>query len=170
MKFGIVIFPSKHLQDRANNLRKRYDTHYAMIPPHVTLKAAFEAPEEDIKGIVENLHNVAFQVQPFTLKTTKVGSFAPVNNVIYLKIEKTPELEALNNLLHSGYFEQEREYAFVPHITIGQQLSDDELADVLGRLKMIDFQYEQTIDRFHLLYQLEDGPWTVYETFHLGKE
>lgn len=170
MKFGIVIFPSKALQDRANNLRKRYDPHYALIPPHITLKSAFEAPEEEIESIVNQLHSIAFQVQPFTLKVEKVSSFSPVNNVIYLKVEKKPELEALNEHLYNGYFKQAREYTFVPHITIGQKMSDAEHADVLGHLKMMDFQYEQPIDRFHLLYQLDNGAWTVYETFHLGKE
>ena len=72
--------------------------------------------------------------------------------------------------MHSGFFTQEREYAFVPHLTIGQGLSDAEHADVLGRLRMKDFYYEQPIDRFHLLYQLENGTWTVHETFRLGKE
>ena len=41
--------------------------------------------------------------------------------------------------MHSGFFTQEREYAFVPHLTIGQGLSDAEHADVLGRLRMKDF-------------------------------
>ncbi|MEB8647234.1 hypothetical protein P4G62_25705, partial [Bacillus cereus] len=54
-------------------------------------------------------------------------------------------------------------------LTIGQGLSDAEHADVLGRLRMKDFYYEQPIDRFHLLYQLENGTWTVHETFRLGK-
>jgi 2'-5' RNA ligase len=170
MKFGIVIFPSKALQDRANNLRKRYDPHYALIPPHITVKAAFEASEEETKNIVKELRTIAFEVKPFKLKVGKVSSFSPVNNVLYFKVEKTPELEELNEKLHTGYFTQTREYAFVPHITIGQKMSDAEHADVLGRLKMIDFSYEQTVDRFHLLYQLDDGTWTVYETFHLGEE
>ena len=71
--------------------------------------------------------------------------------------------------MHSGFFTQEREYAFVPHLTIGQGLSDAEHADVLGRLRMKDFYYEQPIDRFHLLYQLENGTWTVHETFRLER-
>lgn len=43
MKYGIALFPSKKLQDLVNSYRKRYDTHYALVPPHVTLKTAFEA-------------------------------------------------------------------------------------------------------------------------------
>ncbi|MFX3622843.1 MAG: YjcG family protein [Ectobacillus sp.] len=170
MKFGVVIFPSKAMQDKANEHRKRYDTHYALIPPHITLKAAFEASEAETERIVEELHKISKTVQPFTLTVGKVSSFSPVNNVIYFKVAKTPELEALNEQMHSGFFTQEREYNFVPHITIGQEMSDAEHADVLGRMRMMDFHYEQTVDRFHLLYQLEDGTWTVYETFHLGKD
>ena len=46
MKFGVVIFPSKKLQDLVNSYRKRYDPHYALISPHLTLNA-FEANEEE---------------------------------------------------------------------------------------------------------------------------
>jgi 2'-5' RNA ligase len=170
MKFGIVIFPSKSIQDIANSYRMRYDPHYALVPPHITLKPAFEADESEINQIVNELKKIANKVSPFTLKVSKVSSFSPVNNVIYFKVEKTDELVFLNEQMHSGYFSQEREYAFVPHITIGQKMSDDEHSDVLGRMKMMEFNHEQTVDRFHLLYQLENGAWTVYETFHLGKE
>ncbi len=38
MKYGIVAFPSKQLQDFANSYRKRYDSHYTKITPHITLK------------------------------------------------------------------------------------------------------------------------------------
>ena len=169
MKLGIVIFPSKMIQDKANGLRKRYDPHYALVPPHITLKAPFEAPDEQLEAIVEELHTIANKTNPFTLHVGKVSSFAPVNNVIYFKVEKTPELTFLNEEMHKGFFTQEREYAFIPHLTIGQNLSDAEHADVLGRLRMKDFYYEQPIDRFHLLYQLDNETWTVHETFHLGK-
>ena len=30
MKYGIVAFPSKKVQDFANSYRKRYDPHYAL--------------------------------------------------------------------------------------------------------------------------------------------
>ena len=48
----------------------------------------------------------------------------------------------------------------------GQKLSSDEHSDVLGQLKMQDISHEEVIDRFHLLYQLDNGSWTVYETFY----
>ncbi len=171
MNYGIVIFPSKKLQDLANSYRKRYDPHYALIPPHLTLKNVFTADDNEIQKIAESLSKIATKYAPFKLRTYKVSSFQPVNNVIYLKVDPTPELEGLHQDLHSAEFlNDEPEYAFVPHITIAQRLSNDEHSDVFGSLRMMGVEHEETVDRFHLLYQLENGSWTVYETFRLGKD
>ncbi|MBO0962585.1 YjcG family protein [Neobacillus sp. MM2021_6] len=170
MKFGVVIFPSKKLQDLVNSYRKRYDPHYSLIPPHVTIKNGFEALEEDAKEYADKLRQIAGNTKPFTLKTSKISSFQPVNNVIYFKIEPTEELLNLHAEIKQEFNEQTSDYAFVPHITIGQKLSNDEHSDVFGSLRMTKVNHEETVDRFHLLYQLENGSWTVYETFRLGKE
>ncbi|AZB42412.1 hypothetical protein CEF21_08960 [Bacillus sp. FJAT-42376] len=169
MKYGIVLFPAKKLQDLANSYRKRYDPHYALIPPHLTLKAPFEASDEEIKAISKELRSLANGHSPIKLEVQKISSFSPVNNVIYLKVEPTDELMDLHAALHSGSLDSKPEYSFVPHITIGQKLSDAEMADVLGQLKMQENHHIELIDRFHLLYQLENGAWTVYETFILEK-
>lgn len=170
MKFGVVIFPSKKLQDVVNSYRKRYDPHYALIPPHLTLKSAFDATEENAKIFADKLSKIAAKTSPFSLKTAKISSFKPVNNVIYFKVEPTNELSTLHSEINRELNDENTEYAFVPHITIGQNLSNDEHSDVYGSLRMTKIDHEETIDRFHLLYQLENGSWTVYETFRLGKE
>jgi 2'-5' RNA ligase len=170
MKYGVVIFPSKTLQDAANSYRKRYDTHYALIAPHLTVKETFEASESEIKKISQELENAAKATEPFNLNITKVSSFSPVNNVLYFKVEKTEALENLYDRLHSGSLSQESPYAFVPHITIGQGLSDDEHLDVYSQLKLVDVSHSEVVDRFHLMYQLDNDTWTVYETFRFGKE
>ena len=59
MKFGVVIFPSKRLQDIANSYRKRYDPHYSLITPHLTLKNAFEATEDEVVNIADKLRQIA---------------------------------------------------------------------------------------------------------------
>jgi 2'-5' RNA ligase len=170
MKFGVVIFPSKKLQDLANSYRKRYDPHYALISPHLTLKAPFEVEDEQIDELTERLKGIANNIQPFPLHVLKVSSFKPVNNVIYFKIHLTEELAELHKALHTDIIGDPPEYNFVPHITIGQKLSNDEHSDVYGSLRMLRIEHEETIDRFHLLYQLENGSWTVYDTFRFRKK
>ncbi|VEF48667.1 RNA ligase or phosphoesterase [Bacillus freudenreichii] len=169
MKYGIVIFPSKKLQDLANSYRKRYDPHYALIPPHLTLKAAFET-DMDVNSITEKMEAIAKTHEPFTLRIRKVSSFQPTNNTIHLKAEKTQQLEELHEDLYASLPGDKPQYPFVPHITIGQKLSNDEHSDVYGQLRMLGVEHEEVIDRFHLVYQLENGSWTVYETFRLGKD
>ncbi|QED47262.1 YjcG family protein [Cytobacillus dafuensis] len=170
MKLGIVIFPSKKIQDFANSYRKRYDPNYTLIPPHLTLKSAFKATEEEIKQLTATLDKISNHFQPFQIKSTKISSFKPVNNVIYLKIEESEELNGLQKEINEKISEEVLEYAFVPHITVGQKLSNDEHSDVYGSLSLNQFNYEDTVDRFHLLYQLDNGSWTVYETFRLGRD
>jgi 2'-5' RNA ligase len=170
MKYGIAIFPSKKLQDLANSYRKRYDPHYALIAPHLTLKEEFEADEDKIHSFIQKIHELANKIPSFKLSVYKVGSFHPVNNVIYLKVKEAEELTQLFESLNTGELDHERPYGFVPHITIGQCLSNEEHHDVLESLKMKDINHQEIIDRLQLLYQLENGSWTVYETFHLGKD
>lgn len=169
MRFGIVIFPSKKIQDYANSLRRRYDPHYALIPPHLTLKGPFEATDEGIKEITNKIQTIASNFSPVNITINKISSFKPVNNVIYLKVDSPEELESLHHELCTA-FEGNQEYNFVPHITLGQKMSDDEHSDVYSSLRMKEIHFEDTADRIHLLYQLENGSWTVYETFRLGKE
>lgn len=170
MKYGIVIFPSKPIQDEANTFRKRYDSHYALIPPHITLKPGFEADDNVISELIVELKKIANATKPFTININKVSTFAPVTNTIYFKVEPNQALSDLQRKVHEGKFTNNMEHPFVPHITIAQDLRDDEYSDVFGQLKMNRFKFEDEIDRFQLLYQLENGSWTVYETFVFGKE
>ncbi|MCQ6274280.1 2'-5' RNA ligase family protein [Bacillus sp. V3B] len=170
MKYSVVIFPTKSLQDFVNSYRKRYDPYYTHIPPHITLKSGFEADDGHINEIVQKLHDVAKKTSPFDITVTKFSSFKPVNNVIYLKINPKEDLENLHSDIYARFPDHVPDYLYVPHITIGQALSNDEHTDVYGSLNMLQVNMQDTIDRFHLLYQLENDSWTVYETFLFGKE
>ncbi|MFG6115615.1 YjcG family protein [Halobacillus sp. MO56] len=169
MKYGIAIFPPKKIQDVANSYRKRYDPHYALIPPHITVKEPFEAEDNEIKEMVPYLKEIAKEMQPFEIEINKVSSFTPITNTIYLKVEPTDIIMGLNEKLYAEHLPGEREHSYVPHITIAQKLSDDEYSDVYGTLRMKGFDLKETVDRFQLLYQLDNGSWTVYETFVLGE-
>jgi 2'-5' RNA ligase len=170
MKVGVVIYPSKKLQDFANSYRKRYDPYYALIPPHITLKAKFESSDNEIAEISNHLEEIARNHQPFSITTKKISTFHPVNNVVYLKIEPSSELEKLYGDINSLAYGNPPEYAFVPHITLGQELSDGEHTDVYSQLRLLKLDLTEEIDRFHLVYQLDNGVWNVYETFLLGEK
>ncbi|MGJ9383898.1 YjcG family protein [Salipaludibacillus sp. CF4.18] len=169
MKYGIAVFPSKDLQDIANSYRKRYDPKYAKVPPHLTLKAAFELNEDEEDDMIKQLREIASTSNPFTLKIGKYSTFHPVTNTIYMKVTENEDLFALHAKLNEGDLTIDVEHPYVPHITIGQEMNYDELSDVYGRLKLETIHHEETVDRFSLMYQLENGAWSVHETFVLGK-
>ncbi|MCK6256797.1 2'-5' RNA ligase family protein [Fictibacillus sp. KIGAM418] len=171
MKYGIAIFPSEELKDKINSYRKRYDPHYSIIAPHITLKDPFEANDAEIEEIVEYIETVAKNIPPINIHITRASSFHPVNNVIYLKVDNNDELNSLHELLYEGPLEHEHPYNFVPHLTLAQKLSDVEHADVLERLKMVEAEYQETVTEFHLLKMDEESDrWKVYKTFALGKD
>ena len=169
MKYGIAIFPGKELQDIANSYRKRFDPKYALIPPHITLIGELEANNDEIEEVSKKLETIASHFHSIPIKVTKVSSFKPVSNVVYLKIEPNTDLEDLQKELISK-LGITSEHPFVPHITLGQNLSSDEHLDLYSNLSMQTFNHEERSDRFHLLYELENGSWTVLETFRFGKE
>ena len=150
MKYGIVAFPSKKLQDLANGYRKRYDPHYALITPHLTVKGVFEANDQEIEEVSKAIKEVTKKHGPFELNVSKVGTFAPITNTIYFKAILNDELAALHKDLNFDFFGKEPEYAFVPHVTIAQKLSSGEHDDIIGQLKMIGVDHTETIDRLHL--------------------
>ncbi len=165
MNIGVVLFPSKRVQDFANSYRKRYDSKYALITPHITLRERMEVDETELDHIVTELNRIASETKPVNLHIQGARSFHPTNNVLFLKVMPTDELEQLHRALHTGPLAHNPKYDFLPHITIGQELSDVELFDVLERLKMEDIRFQEDVTKMALLYELENGAWSVYETF-----
>ena len=170
MKYGIVAFPSKQLQDFANSYRKRYDSHYAKITPHITLKGVTEVEDSQIDNVSNAVKEICTHFTPISIHVSKVSSFSPMNNAIYLKVDPTEQLLDLHEAFHSEDFGGKALYKFVPHITIAQDMNSGEHDDIFGQLRMTNVDFSETINRIHLLYQLEDGSWTVYETYRLTGE
>lgn len=170
MKYGIAVFPSKEISEAANELRKRYDPRFDFIAPHITLKGAFEADEQTLKQTKKQLEAIATEISPFRIEVNKVSSFAPVTNTIYFKVEPNETIIKLFDALHTDDLPGESEFNFVPHITVAQELAEDEISDVFGSLQMKHVQFEDTITAFHLCLQDEEGTWSAIETYALKGE
>ncbi len=169
MKYSVVIFPAKNVQEFANSYRKRYDSAYAAIPPYIRLKEAFDVEEGQLAALVNHLQHVADKTDSFQAKFHRFATFHPTNNVIYLALQNKQPFEQLHKQISESCGKTEETYAFVPHLTIGRDMNDDELKDVYGQLSMEKVDLTAEIDRFHLIYELVDGIWSVHQTFQLKK-
>lgn len=165
MKYGIAIFPSQEVQERANNLRKRYDSHYDLIPPHITIKETFEL--DDVDQAVKHVDEVTSKIPPFSLRINKVKTFLPTSPVIFFALEDNPLIYKLHEEINSGILFHEKKFKFIPHITVAQDLATQELHDIYNRLSLKEFDTSFTVESVYLLYQTENGSWTNYQTFHL---
>lgn len=169
MRLVVAIYPPKEVQDVANSFRKRYDPLYSLIAPHIKLTDVLHLSEQQVPNIVQHLHQVAQSTAPFKVEIHKVSHFHPTNNVIYFAILDKEPLTLLHQKIYNpNIIEQKPAYAYVPHLTIGQKLSDDELHDVYGQLRMRHFHFQFTVTQFHLLQQMENEKWITYQTFNLG--
>lgn len=166
MILGLALIPSKTFREKIDAYRKRYDERYAQIPPHITIKDSFEVEDNDFDSVKEDIQSRIEGIAPLHIHATKASNFAPVNNVIYFKVEKTPELEELDNRFNNGDFYGQPEHSFVPHFTIAQGLTSQEFEDIFGQVKLAGIDYEETISGLTLLkYNNEADKWETIDTF-----
>ncbi|MHD0398182.1 2'-5' RNA ligase family protein [Staphylococcus simulans] len=166
MILGLALIPSKTFREKIDAYRKRYDERYAQIPPHITIKDSFEVEDNDFDRVKDDIQSRIEGIAPLHIHATKASNFAPVNNVIYFKVEKTPELEALDNRFNDGDFYGQPEHSFVPHFTIAQGLTSQEFEDIFGQVKLAGIDYEETISELTLLkYNDEAEKWETIDTF-----
>ncbi|WP_245600057.1 2'-5' RNA ligase family protein [Paenibacillus harenae] len=166
MLFGIAVFPEKHAQDLANSWRRRYDPHYTTIPAHMTVREKEDWTEEQLEETVAYLEQATASLSPFTVHFNRVSSFYPSNHVLYLALEDTTGMQELHKHICSGPLTVEApKHVYTPHLTIGRDMSADELHDLYGNLRMQAFDITSKIDRIHLLYQTDNGSWTAYQSF-----
>ncbi|UXR29729.1 YjcG family protein [Staphylococcus simulans] len=166
MILGLALIPSKTFREKIDAYRKRYDERYAQIPPHITIKDSFEVEDNDFDSVKEDIKSRIEGIAPLHIHATKASNFAPVNNVIYFKVEKTPELEELDNRFNNGDFYGQPEHSFVPHFTIAQGLTSQEFEDIFGQVKLAGIDYEETISELTLLkYNNEADKWETIDTF-----
>jgi 2'-5' RNA ligase len=169
MKYSVVVFPSSNVQEVANSYRKRYDSAYALIPPFVRLRESFELSEDRLPELIRHLQDVAESTEAFDVTFHRVATFHPTSNVVYLAIQDKTPFEELHGKLSAFPVGTKETYAYVPHLTIGRNLNDDECKDVYGQLSMVKFDLHSSVDHIHLVSEGEDGKWKVHQSFPLKK-
>lgn len=170
MLYGICVFPDKKVQDEANSWRIRHDPHYCNIPAHMTIREAEEWDDAKLKLAVDQLASATASLSPFKVTFNRVSTFFPVTPTLYFALEDPSPVVTLHESICTGVLRQTlHNYVYTPHITIGRNMPPDELHDLYGNLRMKEIKLGTVIDRVHLLYQTEQGGWTAYQSFQLGK-
>ena len=115
-------FPLGELAERIQAVRLRHDAKTARITaPHVTVAGTYwrsgPATPENESDTIARLQVIQCKLLPFELALGGVESFLPLNNVIYLRVERTASLLAARKVLLDA-LGPDKERRYTPHLTL----------------------------------------------------
>jgi len=127
--FFIALLPPQHIQDYANQIKQHVADDYGSShgdkspPPHVTLQAPFEWQDDKLMILESCLQRFVVSQKAIPITLNDFGAFIP--DVIYIHVEKSPELLALQSDL-MAYVEENlgivdkvsKTRPFTPHMTV----------------------------------------------------
>lgn len=137
---------------------------------HITLLGPFQLIDAGIEALLEGVRRVCDVQRPFRVRIAGLDAFRSRDqNVVLLRITRPKRVIALHEALVSATAnrvtpedERYREWTiehYVPHVTLGMYLRDDELAAFLnaGHAREVDERFEVT--GIWLAAQEPQGPW-----------
>lgn len=172
----IALLPPPAIQEEANQIKEHFATvyessHAKKSPPHITLQPPFKWEKERLPELKNTLKAFSERQIPIPVTLSGFGAFPP--RVIYIHVEKTPELLNIQNALLIHLEEtlnlvdsMAKSRPFVPHMTVAfRDLSKTHFHQAWEVYKDQPFDYEFTVQALTLL--LHNGKfWEIGETFN----
>lgn len=170
-RLGVVLLVPQPLATRIDGLRQALgDGALDRIPPHVTLVPPVNVGERDLAAAFAVVRRAAAVIAPLELRVGPAATFHPVNPVAYLAVDGEPgQLDALTALRAgclAGPLDRRQDHAFVPHVTIAEELASVRLDQVDAVLA--DFRVAVTFDRVHVLAEQPGRVWVPIADMPLG--
>lgn len=187
MRAGVVIWPDRDTAKEVDRLRARYDAHYELVGPHITIAFPdhYRSSLDEIEALVAKS---AHEVQPFTATLNKWVSATMMlqshGEQTRLLIERYPnavnfffllvgigktEMLTLRRSLSQAIAQPQWILDYPPYMTIGQSLSDEEYASAKAMLADYSPDFSFQVTSIDLLVEQEDGSWPTVATFALGE-
>jgi 2'-5' RNA ligase len=177
-EYFIAIIPPPLIYDEANALKQHFKNQYNSkaslnSPPHITLHMPFEWKEEKEKLLIEKLNNFINGLSKLRVTITGFDCFKP--RVIFLNVEKTPELATLQKELESFckrtfqlFHAQYRDLPFHPHLTLAfRDLKKNAFEEAWKEFEKKDFSADFLTERIALLKH-NGKIWEVFKEFSLA--
>lgn len=178
-RFFVALLPPAEIQAQATAIkeyfRDRYNSKAALrSPPHVTLQPPFEWPMDDLAQVKTCLKAFAARSPQLVMTLSGFAAFAP--RVIYIDVQRTPDLLALQTSLSQcvetelGIVDPKSKHRpFKPHLTVAFR----DLKPASFRQAWPEFEhrpFEASFEVHHLTLLLHNGQcWTVYEEYELAR-
>ncbi len=159
-RLGVALLVPPPLAVEIDGLRRALDDGaLGRIPPHITLVPPVNVREDHLGDALALLRAAAAATRPLELTLGPVGTFLPVNPVVYLEVtgEAGDRLRGLRDAVFAGPLARHLTWPWVPHVTLADEASADRIAAAVTALA--GYRVEATFDRVHLLRENAGRTW-----------
>lgn len=176
-KYFLALVPPPEILEKAHHIklliRDQFGIKYALkSPPHVTLKMPFNYNEAKETLLKKKLGDFLQTQKPVALKIEGVGTFG--KRVIYLGIEKSPELAELQTSLKNfckkelNLVDELSDRNYHPHLTVAfKDLKVGQFDEVLDLVRGQSFHAEYDAVDLAILKRV-DQKWIFHEKLCFG--
>jgi len=138
------------------------------VPPHLTLVPPVNVREDDVGAALATVRTAAGRSRPIALELGPPATFLPVSPVLYLAVGGGTELQRLRDEVFQPPLARSLTWAFVPHVTIADQMDEGRIAAALTALA--DYRVSVVFDAVHVLQEGPGRVWTPVADVLLGPE
>ena len=129
--------------------------HLTILPPRPLAESLEEA--------LAHCRHALARLEPFEVHLGEVELFAGSQVIKLSVISGEVSLRTLHDALNTGPFDHAEEYAYIPHITLGQDLPPERVAEYLETARERWRQFGAppviVVDSLTLVQQAEEGCW-----------
>lgn len=148
-----MIFPQFENINIIDDIREKYDPLANHVRPHITLVFPFESNFKSIE-LKEHLEKTLTGIKPFRLTMDEIVKMDnPLGMYLFLVLkEGTEDIKKLSSKLYTGILKPYKpewlsEETFLPHMTIGNFTSRDELDKAFKEVSGIKETFTTMVDK-----------------------
>lgn len=132
--YAVVFYLDGPLAPLVNALRAELNPQNAGKAAHVTVLPPRPLVISE-EAAIEEARNQLTEWEPFEIEVNGIGTFFPVNGVVYLELQRgAEEIKRLHVVLNRGFLQREEPYEFIPHVTISQDMDERCTQEVMARV------------------------------------
>ncbi|MBJ7617207.1 2'-5' RNA ligase family protein [Weissella confusa] len=134
---NISIMLTFHDEQSLNQLRKQFDPLYSKVPPHVTLVFPQHITFESIDTIISEINKYGTHLENFTPIVSHFEGDLEYHNILAILKSDNSAIKVLHDKLYEipEFADKQRlDIPYTPHVTIGRDLSADEIRRIVFNL------------------------------------
>jgi 2'-5' RNA ligase len=164
-EIGILLAIPEPYGGELSDRRAAYgDAQPGTVPMHVTLLPPTEVDAASLPEIEKHLEAVAERGRPFRMALSGTGTFRPVSQVVFVRIEQgAAQCVELEAQVRAGVLYRQLQFPYHPHVTVAHDL-DQAVLDA-AQADLAGYRAEFEISGFGLYHRESDGSWTTLRSF-----